>query len=266
MTDEMTRLRIEGDGPVRRVVLARPEVHNAFDDVLVGELTRAYEAMAHDETVRVVILTGEGRSFCAGADLNWMKRMADYGREENLADARALANMLVTVDTCPRATVARVNGAAFGGACGLIACCDVAVAVDTAKLALSEVKLGIVPATISPFVHAKIGTAQARRYFLTGERFLAEDARRIGLVHEVCGADELDATVDRLVGQLLTSGPRAVGIAKTLVQELRARSHPEVHDYTARLIADVRATDEAREGMGAFLGKRKAAWVDPTEG
>ena len=264
MTDEMTRLRLEGEGAVRRVVLARPEVHNAFDDVLIQEITRAFEALAHDETVRVIVLTGEGRSFCAGADLNWMTRMADYGREENLRDARALASMLVTVDGCSKATVARVNGAAFGGACGLIACCDVAVAVDTAKLALSEVKLGIVPATISPFVHAKIGTAHARRYFLTGERFLAAEARRIGLVHEVVDAGALDAAVDAIVDQLLTSGPRAVGTAKSLVQELRVRTHPEVHDYTARLIADVRATGEAREGMSAFLEKRKAGWIEST--
>jgi methylglutaconyl-CoA hydratase len=263
MNDDLTRLRLEGTGPVRRVVLARPEVHNAFDDVLIRELTQTFEAVAHDETVRVVVLTGEGRSFCAGADLNWMSRMADYGREENLADARALAHMLVTVDGCPKATVARVNGAAFGGACGLIACCDVAVAVDTAKLALSEVKLGIVPATISPFVHARIGTAQARRYFLTGERMAAVEALRIGLVHEVCLADELDPTVDRIVAQLLSSGPRAVATAKTLIQELGARSHPEVHDYTARLIADVRSTDEAREGMGAFLEKRPPGWIKP---
>ena len=247
---------------VALVALARPDVHNAFDDTLIAELTRVLEALDSDASVRAVVLLGHGRSFCAGADLNWMRKMAGYGKPENLADAMALAAMLKTLNGLSKPTIARVHGAAFGGGVGLVACCDVAIAAHDATFSLAEVKLGLIPATISPYVIAAIGARQASRYFLSAERFTAAEAFRIGLVHDIVPADELDGRINEILGPLLLAGPKAQAAAKDLI---RAVAHRPIDDRviadTAERIAATRASAEGKEGVTAFLGKRHAAWV-----
>ncbi|MDX6511165.1 MAG: methylglutaconyl-CoA hydratase [Gaiellaceae bacterium] len=245
----MGALRVERDGDVLRVTLARPDVRNAFDAALIAELAEAFVDVGR---TRAVVLAGEGTSFSAGADVDWMRASVDLSFEENVADANALRHMLEAIDRCPAPVVARVQGHALGGGAGLVACADVAVAAPDAQFAFSEVKLGIIPAVISPFALAKIGPSAARRYFLTGERFDAETALRIGLVHEV--ADDLDAAVERIVGELLSAGPKAVRAAKKLV--LERPDGPE----TARWIAERRTSEEGQEGLHAFLEKRKPSW------
>ena len=218
---------------VASLVLNRPEVHNAFDDVLIGRLTDALTELSENDDVRVVKVVGRGKSFSAGADLNWMRRMADYSREENLQDARKVAHMLHTLASFPRPTVAVVHGHAFGGGVGLIACCDIAVAGENARFSLSEVKLGLIPATISPFVVEAIGARQARRLFLSAERFDASTAMRLGLVHEVSSADSLDDAVETFIAQLLENGPHAMAAAKRLVAAVAHRPIDE------KVLADV---------------------------
>ena len=247
----MASLRIERDGPVLRVTLARPERRNAFDAGLITELAEAFVDVGR---ARAVVLAGEGPSFSAGADVDWMRSSVDLSFEENVADANALRRMLEAIDSCPAPVVARVQGHALGGGCGLVACSDVAIADTGAVFAFSEVKLGIIPAVISPFALARIGPAAARRYFLTGERFNAETALQIGLVHEV--APDLDAAVEHVVAELLSAGPKAARWAKRLVRE--RPDGPE----TARWIAERRTSDEGQEGLRAFLEKRKPAWRD----
>jgi len=242
-------LRIERDGPVLRVTLARPERRNAFDAALIRELT---EAFADVGDARAVVLAGEGESFCAGADVDWQRSAIDLDYDENVADALRLYRMLEAIDSCPAPVVARVQGYALGGGSGLVCCADVAIAAPEATFGFSEVKLGIVPAVISPFVFPRIGTAAARRYFLTGERFDAETALRIGLVHEV--AAELDAAVERALGELLTAGPAATRAAKQLI-----RDSPDGEE-AAHLAAKLRTSPEGQEGLRAFLDKRTAAW------
>ena len=217
------RLEVRIDDGVAVVTLARPDVHNAFDEVLIAELTATLKTLDADAAVRVVVLAGQGRSFCAGADLGWMQRMAGYSHAENLADATALATMLATLDRMAKPTIARVHGAAYGGGVGLVACCDIAVAAEEATFALSEVKLGLIPATIGPYVVAAIGARQARRYFLTAERFTAAEAMRIGLVHDVVPAAAVDRRVDALIAALRAAGPRAQAEAKALVRAVSAR-------------------------------------------
>jgi methylglutaconyl-CoA hydratase len=242
-------LRIERDGPVLRVTMRKPERRNAFDAALIEELTSAFADVGD---VRAVLLSGEGASFSAGADVDWMRSSVDLSFEDNVADALRLRAMLETIDSCAAPVVARVQGHALGGGCGLVACCDVVVADSGAQFAFSEVKLGIVPAVISPFALAKIGTGAARRYFVTGERFGADVALRIGLVHDV--TDELDAAVERVIGELLTAGPDAARAAKELARApLSARQ-------TAELIAQHRTSAEGQEGLRAFLAKRAAGW------
>jgi methylglutaconyl-CoA hydratase len=212
--------------------------------------------------VRAIVLTGAGKSFSAGADLNWMRRTTTYGEAENLRDANALAALMKALYELPQPTVARVNGAALGGGTGLVACCDVVVAGEDALFGTTEVRLGIMPAVIGPYVIAAIGARQARRLMLTGERITAQDAARIGLVHEVVAADQLDAAVERIVGDLLKGGPRASAAAKRLVHDLAGRPiDQELIDETARRIAALRATPEAREGLSAFLEKRRPGWI-----
>ncbi|MEO8486580.1 MAG: enoyl-CoA hydratase/isomerase family protein [Betaproteobacteria bacterium] len=252
---------VERNG-VRMIGLARPRVHNAFDETLIDELTRAVKAAGTDASVRAVLLHGTGQTFCAGADLAWMKRMAGYGHAENLADAKALAAMLSTLATCPKPTVACVNGDAYGGGVGLIACCDIAIAASDAMFALSEAKLGLIPSTIGPYVVAAIGARQARRWFITGERFPAAEAFRIGLLHDIVPPGELDGRVNELLGALLLAGPEAQREAKLLIRAIGNRPiDAKLIADTAERIARVRATDEAREGIAAFLGKRSPAWV-----
>ncbi|MBK9677040.1 MAG: enoyl-CoA hydratase/isomerase family protein [Betaproteobacteria bacterium] len=254
-------LAVRIDDGVAVVTLARPEVHNAFDEVLIAELTATLKALDADAAVRVVVLAGQGRSFCAGADLGWMQRMAGYSHAENLADAGALAAMLATLDRMGKPTIARVHGAAYGGGVGLVACCDIAVAAEEATFALSEVKLGLIPATIGPYVVAAIGARQARRYFLTAERFTAAEALRIGLVHDVVPAAAVDRRVDALIAALRAAGPRAQAEAKALVRAVSSRPVDDtvIADTVAR-IAAVRASAEGREGVAAFLERRPAAW------
>ena len=248
---------------VATVTLNRPQIHNAFDETLIARLTAAFVSLDDDPDVRAVVLTGAGRSFCAGADLNWMKRMAAFGPEENLADAHALAAMLRSLYALSKPTIARVNGAAYGGGVGLVAACDIAVAVPEATFALSEAKLGLIPATIGPYVIEAIGARHARRYFLTSERFGASEARRIGLLHEEVAADAIDARIDALIATLKVAGPTAQLECKALIRGIAHRPiDADVIAGTAEHIAAVRASEEGREGVAAFLGKRAPAWLE----
>lgn len=243
--------------------MRRPEVHNAFNDQVVRELTDVFTALAGDDSVRVVVLAGEGKSFSAGADLNWMRRMIDYSREENVRDATQLAAMFRAIERCPKPVIARVQGAALGGGAGLVAASDIAIAAEPARFAFSEVRLGIIPAVISPMVLSKIGAHAARRYFLTGERFDARRALEVGLVSQVVASDQLDAEVARAVAEILLAGPEAVRAAKELVFAVGRESDPAAQDrLTSERIADRRASTEGQEGMRAFLEKRPAAWVE----
>jgi methylglutaconyl-CoA hydratase len=261
-TKAYTALSLDVRNGVGIVTLARPDVHNAFDETLIAETTRALGELERDDAVRAVVLLGAGPSFCAGADLNWMKRMAGYGRAENLADAMALAHMLRTLYRLPKPTIARVHGAAFGGGVGLVAACDIAIGAESATFALSEARLGLIPATISPYVIEAIGARAARRYFLTAERFGAPEAQRIGLLHEVVAADALDARIAAIVALLRDAGPAAQRESKRLVRDVAGRPvDANVIDATAARIADVRASAEAREGVAAFLARRKPAWA-----
>jgi methylglutaconyl-CoA hydratase len=246
----MAALRIERDGAVLRVTLARPERRNAFDAALIAELRDAFSDVGD---ARVVVLAGDGPSFCAGADVDWQRAAIDLSYDENVEDAMRLYAMLEAIDGCPAPVVARIQGYALGGGSGLAACCDIAIAGEDAVFGFSEVKLGIIPAVISPFVLPRIGTGAARRYFLTGERFGAEVALRIGLAHEV--AEDLDAAADRVVGELLTSGPQAAREAKRLV-----RTAPTGVD-TAQIAARLRASPEGQDGLRAFLERRKPSWT-----
>ncbi|MBU2090527.1 MAG: enoyl-CoA hydratase/isomerase family protein [Alphaproteobacteria bacterium] len=242
--------------------LNRPDIHNAFDDTLITEMTAQLKRIAEDSSIRLLILASEGKSFSAGADLGWMQRMASHGERENFTDAIALTEMVEALDSLPMPVVGRVQGAAMGGGVGLVACCDIAIAVDTAKFALSEVKPGIIPAAISPYVMRAIGTRQARRYFLTGERFDAETARRIGLVHEVVPAGDLDSTVDAIVAELLKASPMATRAAKELIAAVEGKElDGNLRRDTAARIARIRATPEGKEGLAAFLEKRTPNWV-----
>ncbi|MBT9496277.1 MAG: enoyl-CoA hydratase/isomerase family protein [Zoogloea sp.] len=257
----MSTLEITRDGPVATIWMNRPEVHNAFDEALIADLTAACRQLDADDSVRAVVLAGRGKSFSAGADLAWMKRAASYTVEENLTDAGALAAMLRTLADMKKPTVARVQGAALGGGTGLTAACDIAIASSTAVFATSEVKFGIIPSAISPYVLRAIGPRQALRYFQSAERFDAARARELGLVHEVVAPDALDAKVAEVVASLLQCGPKAQGAAKELI---RAVAHQPIGDAvvadTVQRIAHLRATPEAKEGVAAFLEKRAPNW------
>lgn len=260
MTEPFTRLRVEADGPVARVALARPEVRNAFDDVLIAELTRAFSEIGGKRVARAVVLTGDGPSFCAGADVGWMRRAGSYTRDQNEEDAAKMARMLRAIDACPVPVVALAHGAAIGGGVGLVAAADIAIAAEGTVFSLAEVKLGILPSVISPYVLRAIGARQARDLFLTGDRFDASEAHRIGLVHAVVPAEELTAAGEKKVRSLLTSGPEAVGVAKKLIEQVDGLSVEEAMPLTVRTIAERRASEEAREGLTAFLEKRKPKW------
>lgn len=247
---------------IATVTLDRPDIHNAFDETLIARLTETFVDLDDDPAVRAVVLAGAGKSFCAGADLNWMKRMAAFGPEENLADANALAAMLRALYALSKPTIARVHGAAYGGGVGLVAACDIAIGAQDATFALSEAKLGLIPATIGPYVIEAIGARQARRYFLTAERFDAATARSIGLLHEVVPAQALDLRIDAILELLRAAGPHAQLECKALIRGVAHRPiDADVIAGTARHIAAVRASEEGREGVAAFLGKRAPAWV-----
>jgi methylglutaconyl-CoA hydratase len=253
-------LKVTMEGESVRVALSRPEVKNAFNDELIAELTSALRDLADKGSVRVLTLTGEGNVFSAGADLNWMKKTAGYSHEENLADARRLADLLETLYTFPGATIAMVNCAAIGGGVGLVAACDVAVASRAAVFSLSEVRLGLVPACIAPYVIRRVGEKNAREFFLTGRRFDAAKALEIGLVNEVVETGELEETCRRLREEFLLCGPEAVKSCKELIARASTERIEDLKDYTARLIADLRASEEGREGIRAFFEKRKPSW------
>lgn len=255
---ETIELRWEGE--VVTVALNRPQQHNAMNPQMISELTEAFSRLAEEDGVRLIVLTGNGRSFCAGADLGAMRAAADYSFAENVADGEAIFDLMLAVDSCPRPVVAQVNGAAFGGGVGLVACCDLVIAAERATFAFSEVRLGIVPAVISPFVLAKIGPGAARSLFLSGERFGAMRAREVGLVHEVVAEEQLDDVLAERVRALLEAAPGAQAVAKALIREVAFQPVAEMRSFTAQLIAGRRASDEGREGMSAFLEKRPPSW------
>jgi len=261
VTGGFERLRFSLEGRVARVTLARPEVRNAFDDALISELTRVFVECAAEPAARVVVLSGEGASFCAGADVNWMRRAGTFTRDENERDAERMARMLRAIDACPRPVVALAHGAAIGGGVGLVAAADIAVAAEGTVFSLAEVKLGILPAVISPYVLRAIGARNARNLFLTGERFDAREALRVGLVHEVVPAAELEEAGRRKVAALLSSGPEAVGAAKALIEKVIGLAPDEALPLTVKAISERRASAEAREGLSAFLEKRRPSWA-----
>ena len=247
---------------VAQIRLNNPDKHNAFDDQMIGQLTEAFIAIADNSNVRAMVLGSEGKSFSAGADLEWMKRMASYSYDENLRDASALALMLKTLNEIPQPTIARIQGPAFGGAVGLVSCCDMAVAASAASFSLSEVKIGLVPATISPYVIAAIGHRAARRYFVTAERFDAHRALQLGLVNEVVDAEQLDQEIARLINTLLANGPEAVTGAKQLVFDVADKPiDQQLIDATCETIAAIRVSEQGQEGLQAFLERRKPQWI-----
>ena len=253
-------LQVEIAGPVVRVTLNRPEVRNAFDEALIAELTTWAESVT-TSTARVAVLAGAGRVFCAGADLTWMSKMVHYTHEENVRDARAMARMFEALDALPIPLIGRVHGAALGGGVGLAAVCDIVIAAEDAAFAFTEVKLGILPAVISPYALAKIGRSAARELFLTGARFSAQRAYEIGLVHAVGDEQELDRMVAKYVNDLVTSGPEAVAAAKRLIAEVCGSTRTAATEYAIDAIAERRVSKEGQDGMGAFLAKRPPSWT-----
>lgn len=260
----MSALIITTAGHTARVTLNRPEVRNAFNEGLITELTEAFHTLGRDPHLRAIVLAAEGKAFCAGADLNWMKAMAHYDWDENHGDAGRLAEMLWTIYRCPVPVIARVQGDVYAGGVGLVAVCDIVVAVDAASFCLSEARLGLLPATIGPYVVRALGEQASRRYFVTAERFSATEAHRLGLVHELATPETLDDKVDALLAALVANGPEAVRACKKLVQDVaHAPITDELRDDTARRIADIRASAEGREGVQSFLQKRAPRWTDP---
>jgi methylglutaconyl-CoA hydratase len=258
----MTRtLDIQRQGTVARVFLNRPDVRNAFNDTVIAELTAAFRELGADASLRAIVIGGHGKAFCAGGDLNWMRAMADYSWEQNRADAQALADMLYTLYTCPLPLVGRVHGDCYAGGVGLASVCDVLVAAEGMHFCLSEARLGLLPATIGPYVVRALGQQASRRYFISAERFSAAEAHRLGFVHELCSLETIDAKVDTIVQTLVANGPAAVKASKTLVHDLAGQPlTPELRADTARRIADIRASDEGREGVQSFLQKRTPRW------
>lgn len=260
---EIARLEISERGPgVAQITMARPDVFNAFDEAMIGELDEAFDRLAADDEVRVIVLAGAGKHFSAGADLKWMQRASVETREWNLADASRFAAMLGKIDACPKPTLARVQGAALGGGTGLVCACDIAIGADNASFAVSEAKFGIIPSVIGPYLVNAVGKRHARRLALTTTRIRAEEAQALGLLHQVVTSDELDNTIDATLDELLVGGPAAQAEIKTLFAQLEVGPVTEdVRELTAQTISRVRGTDEAREGFAAFLGKRPANWI-----
>jgi methylglutaconyl-CoA hydratase len=254
---------LEIEDGVARLILDRPEIRNAFDDRLIADLTEALQGLGERGDLRALVLTGKGKAFSAGADLNWMQAMAGYSREENFADSQKLGRLMHVLYHLPFTTIAAVNGSALGGGVGLVACSDIAIAVDDAFFALSEARLGLIPAVISPFVIAAIGARQAHRYFQTAERFSAVRACEIGLVHEIVDAEELNMRVELLLKEILANGPQAVRASKALLRDVSgAVINDDLLDETARRIAEIRVSDEGQRGLSAFLQKRKPDWTE----
>ncbi len=255
-------LTVRRHGAVARVTMTRPDVRNAFNASLIAELHEAFESLGADGEVRAIVLAGEGKAFCGGADVNWMQASLELSLEENLEDARALSRMLRAIDGVPKPVIGRIQGAALGGGAGLAAVCDLAVAAEDAFFGFTEVKLGIVPAVISPFVIAKIGLSQMRALGLSGERFSAHHARTIGLVHEVVAEDRLDATIESAMKTFLSASPSAIAVAKQLFAGVAQTSYGDTLELTAKSIAEQRTSPEGQEGLRAFLEKRRPAWME----
>jgi len=262
MTEDYTTILLNKDKKVLWVTLNRPEVHNAFNSVMINELNDVFDEAKEDPGIRVVVLTGRGRSFCAGADLNWMREIIKYSFEQNLEESMNIAELMEKIYALPKPTIAMVNGAAIGGGTGFTSACDIALAADTAQFGLSEVKIGLVPAAISPFVVRKIGESKAREYFLTGQRISAQRAKEINLVNNTFPPDKLRGETDRLVEHLVAAGPEAIKSCKELLYKVPGMSPSEVKEFTARMIAKLRVSEEGQEGMAAFLEKRKPKWMD----
>jgi methylglutaconyl-CoA hydratase len=250
------------DGRIARVTLNRPEIHNAFNEVMIAELLEVFQKLKNDEKLRVVILSGEGKSFCAGADIHWMKKMKNYTYQENFEDALALANLMYEMFSFPKPLVGRINGAAIGGGTGLVSVCDIVVAAEDAKFSFSEVKIGLVPACISPYILNRVGFTKANILFLTGERFDAHRALDVGLVEEVVPLSILDRRVDRLAEELISSGPQALATAKKLLRDIPQMAMEEKRRHSAEVLAKLRISDEGQEGLAAFLEKRKPRWAE----
>lgn len=260
MSEPSLMVNIDQRG-IASVTLNRPDKHNAFDDKVIAELSACFDQLRQHKSVRAMILAGAGKNFCAGADLAWMQRMADYSYEENLADANALAEMLFKLYSLPFPTIAQVTGSAFGGGVGLVAACNMAIGTKLCKFCLSEVKLGLIPATISPYLVEAIGARQAKRYFMTAEVMSARRARRLGLLNETVVEEELESTTEQVISALLKNGPVAVGQAKILVEDVQYRVNNELlRQMTSERIADIRTSAEGQEGLQAFLQKRSPAW------
>ncbi|MEW5796350.1 MAG: enoyl-CoA hydratase-related protein [Candidatus Zixiibacteriota bacterium] len=256
-----TTLKYTEDGRIGRVSFCRPEIHNAFNGTVITEMSHLFAELATGDDLRVILLTGEGKSFCAGADLNWMREVIDQSYEQNLAESNALADLFYQIYTFKRPVVGRINGAAIGGGTGFVAVCDIAIAARSAKFSFSEVKIGVVPACIGPYVIRKMGEGKARELFITGERMSAERACEVGLVNKVVDDDKLDAEINNLIESILSSGPEAVAMAKRLVSEVPMMSPAQFKPFTAEMIAKLRVSSEGQEGMDAFLNKRKPRWV-----
>jgi len=264
MADYKTIL-IDLEPPVARIILNRPEVHNAFNAAMIRELISALEEIKNRTEIRVLVLTGQGKSFCAGADLNWMREIINYSFEENLRESRELADLIYQLDELPLPTIARINGATIGGGNGFQAACDIAIASEALLFRLCDVKIGLIPSVISPYVIRRIGESRARQYFLTGERISAKRAEEIGLVHRVVPASSLDEAVEETIRMLLSSGPQAIRRSKEIIKKVPTMSLEEAREYTARIIAELRISPEGQEGMAAFLEKRKPIWAQEAE-
>jgi methylglutaconyl-CoA hydratase len=260
LADSYETIEVSIHDRVARAALNRPDVRNAFNEVMIEDLIRVLEKVSQDDAVRVFVLTGNGTSFCSGADLNWMKKMKGFTVEENYRDAMRLAELMFKLYHLPKPTIARVNGASIGGSNGLVAACDIVIASHRAEFSLSEVKIGLVPACIGPYLVKRIGEAACRDLFLTGRRISADQAKHLGLVNDVVTHENLDARLQEKIGNLLTSGPHALAISKELLSRVGAMPLAEAKEYTARMIADLRCGEEAQEGMTAFLEKRKPRW------
>lgn len=257
-----TTLRFEISNQIARITFSRPEVHNAFHSGVIKEMRQVFAEIAKSKEIRAVVITGEGKSFCAGADLNWMKAVAEYKYDQNLAESNELAELFNDMYTCTRPVIGRINGAAIGGGAGFVAVCDIAVGAQSAVVSFSEVKIGLVPACIGPYVIKKIGEGRARELFITGERLTAERAKEVGLLNRVVPDTELDKTIDELLHQILTSGPNAISMAKQLVSAVPGMDAAQYKPYTAEMIAKLRNSEEGQEGMTAFLAKRRPRWAE----
>ena len=256
-------LKVDVQKPIASVLLDRPEVHNAFNDELVKRVTDTFAELGARDDVRVIVFGGNGKSFCAGADLNWMKRMVQYTREQNLEDARAVGRMYIAIAKCPKPVIARVHGPALGGGAGLVAACDIGVAIESVQFGFTEVKLGIIPAIIAPFVISRVGPGRAREFFITGERFLAPVALSIGLIQHVAAHElALDALIDSKISQIMTSAPGAIAAAKDLIFGVAARNLESSLEFAAEAIAQARTTAEGQAGMLAFLERHRPPWIE----